>query len=121
MNEDSVEILNPPTTRSSRRRGSIETHQRHASPAKRVLVDHTYIDHMHDPPAASIEAIDIQDGKNAPKGPRGGVTVAFPEKLHQMLSQIEEEGLSHVVSWQPHGRCFLVHRKRDFIDDVMPR
>jgi hypothetical protein len=76
---------------------------------------------MHDPIAPSIETIDIHDGKNAPKGPRGGVTVAFPEKLHQMLSQIEEEGLSHVVSWQPHGRCFLVHRKRDFIDDIMPR
>lgn len=119
MNEHSVEAMSSPTTRSSRRRGSIPTHQHHASPAKRVLVDHTYIDHLHDPPTANIEAIDIHDSKS--KGPRGGVTVAFPEKLHQMLSQVDEEGLSQVVSWQPHGRCFLVHRKREFIDEVMPR
>lgn len=121
MNDIPVEVMSSPITRSSRRRGSISSHHHHSNPAKRVLVDHTYVDHLHDPPTASVEAVDIQDSKSAPKGPRGGVTVAFPEKLHQMLSQIDDEGLSQVVSWQPHGRCFLVHRKKEFIDEVMPR
>ena len=33
------------------------------------------------------------------KGPRGGVKVPFPTKLHLMLSMVEESGLRHIVSW----------------------
>ncbi len=29
---------------------------------------------------------------------------SFPFKLHMMLSETEEQGLGHVVAWQPHGR-----------------
>ena len=41
------------------------------------------------------------DGTNSKKrrGPRGGVTVPFPTKLHVMLSKVEEDGLEHIVSW----------------------
>jgi hypothetical protein len=31
-----------------------------------------------------------------------------------MLVQVDEEGLSHVSSWQPHGRCFVVHDPTTF-------
>jgi len=80
--------------------------------AKRALVDHTYVDHKHDPIAPA----------NGPVSHgRGGVTVAFPEKLHEMLNSMEEENLEHIVSWQPHGRCFQVHKKTEFIEMVMPR
>jgi hypothetical protein len=33
------------------------------------------------------------------KGPRGGVKIPFPVKLHLMLSEVEESGLTHFVSW----------------------
>ena len=49
---------------------------------------------------------------------RGGTT--FPLRLHHMLSQIEMGGLSHIVSWQPHGRCFIVHQQEDFVNQVLP-
>ena len=49
---------------------------------------------------------------------RGGTT--FPLRLHHMLSQVEMGGLSHIVSWQPHGRCFIVHRQEDFVHQVLP-
>lgn len=48
-------------------------------------------------------------------------TARFPSKLHAMLSDLEIQGLSHIVSWQPHGRCFLVHRPDDFVKDVLSR
>ncbi len=51
---------------------------------------------------------------------KGGVTTPFPVKLHTMLEQIEKDGLAHVVSWQPHGRCFLVHEPKEFVKHVMP-
>jgi hypothetical protein len=44
----------------------------------------------------------------------------FPLKLYDMLERVEKEGYSHIVSWQPHGRCFVVHRPDD-IEDLLPR
>lgn len=32
-----------------------------------------------------------------------------------MLESVEAEGLNHIVSWQPHGRCFVVHNPTDFV------
>lgn len=85
--------------------------------AKRAVVQHHYHDHRTDP----IEVLDEQNQVKAPRGPRGGVTVAFPEKLHEMLSALTAEGREDIISWQPHGRSFLVHEKKKFVEDVMPR
>ena len=52
---------------------------------------------------------------------RGGVTVAFPEKLYETLRTVEEEGQCDIVSWQPHGRCFLIHKKSSFVEQIIPR
>ena len=81
----------------------------------RPVVDHTYVDHYHDPVAAMVVG-----GTDSPKRStaRGGVTKPFPEKLHAMLSH---SSLEDVVGWQPHGRAFLIHDKDVFVDEVMPR
>lgn len=44
----------------------------------------------------------------------------FPSQLFALLEQVEDDGMAHVVSWQPHGRAFKVHRKQQFVDDVLP-
>ena len=51
----------------------------------------------------------------------GGVAVPFPLKLHQMLDDVDKDGLSHIVSWQPHGRCFVVHLPKVFVAKIMPK
>lgn len=33
----------------------------------------------------------------------------FLVKLHYMLEDMEKDGLDLVISWQPHGRCFVIH------------
>jgi hypothetical protein len=43
----------------------------------------------------------------------------FPVKLHYMLSELETDGMDDIVSWQPHGRCFLVHKQQEFVDKVL--
>lgn len=43
------------------------------------------------------------------------------EKLHVMLSSVEHDGNSHIVSWQAHGRCFVVHKPKEFVSTVMPK
>ena len=37
-----------------------------------------------------------------------------------MLDGVKAEGLDHIVSWQPHGRCFVVHKPKEFVD-LLPR
>lgn len=56
--------------------------------------------------------------KKTRKGPRGGVATPFPVKLHQLLESKEH---SEIISWQPHGRCFILRKPKDFLETVMPR
>lgn len=43
------------------------------------------------------------DGEHVEEG-RYRSETNFPVKLHDMLKDMEEKGLSSIVSWQPHGR-----------------
>jgi len=74
------------------------------------VVIHNYHDHLNDD--------DVEVGSSP--SVKGGVTTAFPLRLHELLDQIEDDGLAHVVSWQPHGRCFVVHDHKEFTEKVMP-
>lgn len=44
----------------------------------------------------------------------------FPVKLHYMLSELEKDGLHEIISWQPHGRCFVVHKQKELVDKILP-
>lgn len=44
----------------------------------------------------------------------------FPVKLHYMLSDMEGDGLDHIVSWQPHGRSFTVNKPKEFVEKILP-
>jgi hypothetical protein len=44
----------------------------------------------------------------------------FPERLHYVLSEMEKDGLQHIASWQPHGRCFLIHDLKLFAEKILP-
>lgn len=80
----------------------------------RHFVHHDYHDHSHD----AVEQVNTA----AASGPRkGGVSIPFPVKLHSVLEQVEADGLGHIISWQPHGRCFVIHKPKEFVDHVMPK
>ena len=81
----------------------------------RHFVVHNYHDHANDPDENDVVESD------EPHRRRGGVSVAFPVKLHAVLDQVEADGLGHVISWQHHGRCFVVHKPKEFVDHVMPK
>jgi hypothetical protein len=44
----------------------------------------------------------------------------FPEILHYVLSDMEKDGLQNVAAWQPHGRCFIVHDQKLFVEKILP-
>jgi hypothetical protein len=102
------------STRQSKpsRRCSIASHAKH-------FVEHNYHDHFYDP--AAVEAAIDTNGSQKRRVHRGGVATPFPEKLHFMLSRIDYEGASDIVSWQPHGRCFIVHKPKEFVEQIMPK
>ncbi len=97
MIEPSFEPINQPSLAGKKR-------HRH------ITVEHHYHDHSHDNRA------DYQEEHPA----RGGVTTPFPLKLHEMLIATAAEGMEDIVSWQPHGRCFLVHKPKEFVE-LLPR
>jgi len=70
-----------------------------------ITVTHDYHDHALDNPADYEEEHPV----------RGGVTTPFPLKLHDMLNATSAAGMEDIVSWQPHGRCFVVHKPKEFV------
>ncbi len=81
---------------------------------KQHCVQHNYHDHANDDDAIYLEA---------PIVSKGGVSIPFPMKLHNMLDHIDlfEPELSNIIRWQPHGRCFLVKNSKEFAANVLPR
>lgn len=45
----------------------------------------------------------------------------FPIKLQTVLKVVEQLGMQHIISWLPHGRAFMVHRPREFEEEIMGR
>jgi HSF-type DNA-binding len=41
-------------------------------------------------------------------------------KLHALLERLEQDGLAHIVSWQLHGRCFCIHKPKEFTEMILP-
>ena len=92
----------------------------------KLVVNHNYHDHLYDLTRISYgcdRAFDENEDESVKPRPsihRGGVAVPFPVKLHYMLSRMDAEGTNSIISWQPHGRCFLVHKPKEFIEEIMP-
>ena len=93
----------------SKRRRAPQKPGKTAKNQERHFVVHNYHDH-----ALDEEVVD-------PKPRRGGLAGSFPVKLHAVLSQVEEDGFAHIISWQPHGRCFVIHKPKEFVEHIMPR
>jgi hypothetical protein len=102
-----------PVVQKSRRKRQPQKPGKTAKNNDRHFVQHHYHDHALDR--------DLEASAQSTKRRRGGVTVAFPLKLHAMLDQIEQDGHADVISWQPHGRCFVVHKPKEFVDNILQK
>lgn len=81
------------------------------------MLDDSYHDHAHETEEESnggqpLVPVKIKNGTNSEQN--------FPVKLHYVLSDLAKDGLDYIVSWQPHGRCFIVHDQNKFATDVLP-
>ena len=51
---------------------------------------------------------------------KSGLQASFPLKLQRILDKLEADGIIDVLSWQPHGRAFIVHDAERFVNEVLP-
>lgn len=80
---------------------------------------HKYVDHSQDP-------LVLKKPKDSGEVAQRGAARQFPTKLYEMLSkassdELEGGGFEDCVSWQPHGRCFIVRDSKRFVASVMPK
>ncbi len=59
----------------------------------------------------------FKSDENQKEGRRGA---QFPWKLHELLEQVEKDGMAQIVSWLPGGKAFKVHKKEEFCSKIMP-
>lgn len=100
-----------PVRRVSSRRNSS---QRPKHP--HIVTKHNYHDHAADPLDAAL--VDAKHEKNGHMLHHHSM-IPFPLKLYDMLERVEAEGCHDVVSWQSHGRCFVVHNVAQF-KEILP-
>jgi hypothetical protein len=68
--------------------------------------------------AISPEQLAMREGGVEHTGGKG----TFPQKLHQMLSDLEkEEGGKDIASFLPHWRAFSIHNPKEFVEKIMPK
>ena len=79
------------------------------SPQRKV--QHHYVDHAND-------AENSSNSMSATISHSSDRT--FPVTLHFLLNELQSDGLDHIISWQPHGRCFVVHNQAKFTESVLP-
>jgi hypothetical protein len=52
---------------------------------------------------------------------RGGVIEPFPEKLHRLLTEVEGNGRSDVISFIASGKAFAIHKPDKFFKEIVPK
>jgi hypothetical protein len=123
---DSVEMATSKSSKSTsscrrssscRRPSSSHFHQNHV----KHYVEHNYHDHKHDPVVMPVPNLALTEDGRFPKrsGHKGGVSTPFPEKLHELLETLDQQGDGDICGWQPHGRCFIVHKPKEFVSKIM--
>lgn len=106
--------MNEGNANSPRKRTSLRRCESRCKPApSRAFVEHHYHDHSRDPMSKPVELVGARS--------ESVMSRSFPEKLHLLLGTMAEEGLENIASWQPHGRCFVIHDKEEFVASIMQR
>lgn len=84
---------------------------------KRMYVDHHYNDRSYEiyEPSSGKEREALSLYK------QGQMTGPFPLKLQTLLNIVEKSNLDHIVSWQPHGRSFLIKDTNKFESILMKK
>jgi hypothetical protein len=82
---------------------------------KRLFVQHEYHDFSQATPSVGEEFLMRSDA------PLRTPNAAFPLKLHETLTGIEQDGLDDIIGWMSHGRSFKIHKQAEFVNEILPK
>jgi len=71
-------------------------------------------------PAVSLSCLSSPSYKGVGRGSYTG-GAKFPSRLHYVLSQMEQDGLDGIMSWQPDGASFKIHDRDRLVSEVLPK
>jgi hypothetical protein len=78
---------------------------------------HNYHDYANE--VEKVKDLHHQQMEELPQSAMNRGERNFPVMLHYMLDELVKDGFDDIVSWQPHGRCFLVHKQQLFVEQVL--
>jgi hypothetical protein len=100
----------PPPPRNKNRKPGLT-----AKGDQRQYVRHSYNDRSNE----VIDNLTTSDENTLRLYREDSVGGPFPLKLQIVLKVTEKLGQQHIISWLPHGRSFMIHRPREFEEEVM--
>ena len=50
----------------------------------------------------------------------GGEKLTFPQLVYRMLSEVDQNGWKHIISWTRNGRAFIINDRKSFARDIIP-
>ena len=71
--------------------------------------------------AASRSPHSSEGSIRVPSGSGFRLMTPFPWRLHEMLEDVESQGLTNIVSWLPEGVSFQVHSPSQFVEKIIPK
>lgn len=72
---------------------------------------HSYTDRLWEP--VSFDSSNDNDP--------GRASSTFPGILYFILLHSEGNGTSDIISWQPHGRSFIIHNQKEMVNQVLTK
>jgi hypothetical protein len=99
-----------PTSRNKNRKPGLT-----AKGDQRQYVRHSYNDRSNE----VIDNLTTSDENTLRLYQEDSVGGPFPLKLQIVLKVTEKLGQQHIISWLPHGRSFMIHKPREFEEEVM--
>jgi hypothetical protein len=90
------------------------------SKSKEIEHSITEVEKMQSSKSAELQGSSTKVEKADDHQKEGRRGAQFPWKLHDLLEQVDKDGLSHIVSWLPGGKAFKVHKKEEFCNKIMP-
>ncbi|GKY91420.1 hypothetical protein MPSEU_000114300 [Mayamaea pseudoterrestris] len=106
---------------SSSTTGSSSRRTRFTCPSSESQADHvassnSYLTVTHDYHDYADEPCPLHEQSPINRGSiHASANVPFPVKLYYMLEDIHASGDTSIVSWQPHGRAFVVHKPEELV------
>lgn len=93
----------------------------HSSRAACHHHEHVQVQHHYHDFSVDLEpSPEFFDSSSSGRSGSSSVAPPFPTRLYDMLQDAQANGISHIISFAPHGRAIQVHEPKKLVD-ILPK